>query len=217
VSLEKLKIKNLDKEPVEEFEVLFNPTEYSIEESNTWEEQKRERNKPELQFTSQSLKKLSMEWFFDTYERKEDVRNYTGKIARLLVADIDESNGKRPPRCELSWGPQDPGNADFPFIGVLESVRQQFVLFLSNGTPVRAKLSVSFKEFITPTEQEQEHPQSGSFPAQTYTVKAGETLSAITGRLWKDPGLWRILAAENSLANPRIMEPGQVLAVPPIE
>ncbi len=212
--LEKLKITNLDKTPPEEFEVLFNPTEYSIDESNSWKEQERERRKPELQFTAQTLKKLSMELFFDTYEKKEDVRQHTSKIARLLV--VDESKGKRPPRCQINWGKQDPGG-DFPFVGVLESVRQQFTLFMSDGRPVRAKLSVSFKEFITPSQQEKKNPTSGSFPAQTYTVRAGDTLSAIAGQLWSDPTLWRLLADENTIANPRILKPGQELAVPAIE
>src|SRR5262245_39661216 len=97
---EKLRIKNLDADPIEEFEVLFNPTEDSVEESNSWEEQKRERQKPELQFTSQSLKKLSMELFFDTYESKQDVRTHTSKITRLLVVD-GEGEGARPPVVEL--------------------------------------------------------------------------------------------------------------------
>ena len=43
--LEKLEIENLDTN--DKFEVLFNPTSYTIEDKNTWEEQKRERNKPE--------------------------------------------------------------------------------------------------------------------------------------------------------------------------
>jgi LysM repeat protein len=210
----KLRVKNLDKQ--EEFEVLFNPTQYSIEASNSWKEQERIRSKPELQFTGQSLKKLTMELFFDTYERKEDVRQHTGRITQLLVADIDESNGKRPPRCELSWAQQNPTGSDFPFVGVLESVTQQFVLFLNNGTPVRAKLSVSFKEYIPPTQQQQEHPQTTSFPAQTYTVKAGDTLSAIAAGLWDDPTLWRLLADENAIINPRLLEPGRILTVPPI-
>jgi nucleoid-associated protein YgaU len=100
---------------------------------------------------------------------------------------------------------------------VLESVTQQFVLFLNTGTPVRAKLSVSFKEYNTPTEEERKNPEPTSFPAQTYTVKAGDTLSAIAGALWDDPALWRLLADENTILNPRVLEPGRVLAVPPIE
>ena len=95
-------------------------------------------------------------------------------------------------------------------------VFEQFVLFLGNGTPVRAKLSVGFKEYIPPTKQEQEHPGNRSFPAQTYTVKAGDTLSGIAGGLWDNPTLWRLLADENTIVNPRLLEPGRVLTVPSI-
>ena len=221
----KLKIKNLDTQL--SFEVLFNPTQYSIEESNTWEEQKRLGPKSETQFTGQSLKKLTMELFFDTYEQKEDVRQYTGKIARLLVVEIpdkspdnkspDKSKGKRPPICELSWPEQNPIGGESRVQWVLESVTQQFVLFLSDGTPVRAKLSVRFKEYNTSTKEAQDAPKPASFPAQTYTVTAGDTLSAISGTVWDDPTLWRLLADANTIVNPRVLEPGQVLAVPPIE
>lgn len=213
--LEKLKIENLDKN--EEFEVLFNPTGYSIEGGNTWKEQERERKKPELQFTGQSLKKLSMELFFDTYEQKEDVRQYTGKVARLLVPSVDESNGKRPPKCKISWGPQDPGNSDFPFVGVLETLTQQFVLFDSDGTPIRAKLSVSFKEFVLPEDEAKSNPSHQSFPAETYVVLQGDTLSGIAGQLWQKPQEWRRIAEANKIENPRQLSPGDELIIPPIE
>ena len=215
MALEKLKIKNLDSG--DEFEVLFNPAEYSLEDGNTWEEQERERRKPELQFTKQSLKKLSMELFVDTYEQRQDVRQHSGKVARLLIASIDESDGKRPPICQLTWGPRDPGAGDFPFVGVLESLKQQFVLFLADGTPVRARLSVSFTEYVTPQEQEQRNTQRRSFPAQTHTVRQGETLSGIAADLWKDPSAWRRIAEANGIDNPRLVEPGRVLAVPAVK
>ncbi len=214
MALEKLTLKNQD--TGESFQVLFNPAEYTVEDGNSWEEQKREGRKPELQFTGQSLKTLSMELFVDTYEQRQDVRTYTGKIARLLAVSTTASDGKRPPVCELSWGPLDPGAGDFPFVGVLESLKQQFVLFLSDGTPVRARLSVSFKEFKSPEEQEQEQPRRGSFPAQTHTVQAGETLSGIAGALWRKPELWRLIAETNRIDDPRALVPGVVLAVPAI-
>jgi nucleoid-associated protein YgaU len=77
-------------------------------------------------------------------------------------------------------------------------------------------LSVGFKEYIPPTQHAQAEPKSGSFPAQTYTVKAGDTLSAIAGRLWDNPTLWRLLADENIIVNPRVLDPGRILTVPPI-
>jgi Contractile injection system tube protein/LysM domain len=215
MALEKLKIRNVD--TGEQFDVLFNPTEYSIEDSSKWQDQQGNRRRPELQYTGGERKKLTMELFFDTYEQKQDVRTHTGKLAKLLVVSInDGNNGKRPPIVELSWGPRDPGTGDFPFVCVLESLKQQFTLFTGEGMPVRAKLSVSFKEFRLPVDELQREPRRGSFPAQNYTVKAGETLSGIAAVLWKDPFKWRLLAEANDIDDPRILMPGQLLAVPAI-
>src|SRR6184192_2627916 len=137
MALEPLQIQNLDNREI--FYVLFNPTEYTIEDSSKWEEQEANRRNPELQYTGGDRKKLSMELFFDTYEAKEDVRQYTNKFARLLIVGInDQNSGKRPPIVQLSWGPANP-DSGFPFEGVLESLKQQFVLFTPQGMPVRAK------------------------------------------------------------------------------
>jgi hypothetical protein len=214
MALEKLQIKNLDNE--ETFHVLFNPTEYTIEDSSKWEEQEANRRNPELQYTGGSRKQLSMELFFDTYEAKEDVRQHTSKFARLLVVSInDDNSGKRPPIVRLSWGPANP-DSGFPFEGVLESLRQQFVLFTPQGMPVRAKLNVTFKEFRLPVDELQREPRRNSFPLQTYTVKAGESVSGIAAALWKDPFKWRFLAEANAIDNPRALSPSQVLVVPKI-
>lgn len=214
-SLNKLSIKNLDNG--EEFKVLFNPTEYSFEDSSKWEEQQGNRRRPELQYTGGERKRLSMELFYDTYEAKEDVRLYTGKLQQLLVVTTDGgNNGKRPPVVELSWG-QAQSNVGFPFRCVLESLKQQFTLFTSDGMPVRAKVSVSFKEYELPKEEQQREPRRSSYPAQTYTVREGDTLSGIAAAVWSDPAKWRVLADANDVSNPRALRPGQALIVPAIE
>ena len=214
--LEKLRIQNMDtgEPPVL---VQFNPAEFAVEDANTWQEQERQRRRPTLQFTAQSLKKISLELFFDTYEAGTDVRQRTSALARLLVASIDTSNGKRPPVCQLEWGSARDDSGVFPFIGVMESLKQQFVLFLPSGVPVRARLSVTFKQYISPEEEEQQHPKNNSFPARTYTVEAGDTLSGIAGRLWQRPEDWRRIAELNGIDNPMALDPGRVLAVPYVE
>jgi phage protein U len=215
MAIAKLSIKNLENN--EEFKVLFNPTEYSFEDASKWQEQQGNRRRPELQYTGGERKKLTMELFYDTYEKKEDVRLYTGKLSKLLAVTTDDKNsGKRPPTLELSWGK---ANKDlgFPFKCVLESLKQQFTLFDSDGTPVRAKVSVAFKEYELPKEEQQREPRRGSFPEQTYTVREGDTLSFIAGALWNDPLKWRLLADANGIRNPRILTPGQSLLVPAIE
>lgn len=214
-SLNKLSIKNLDNG--EEFKVLFNPTEYTFEDASKWQEQEGNRRRPELQYTGGERKRLAMELFYDTYEAKEDVRLYTGKLQQLLVVTTDGgNNGKRPPLVELSWG-QAQSNVGFPFKCVLESLKQQFTLFTSDGMPVRAKVSVSFKEYELPKDEQQKEPRRSSYPAQTYTVREGDTLSGIAAAVWNDPAKWRRLAEVNEIPNPRLLEPGQSLIVPAIE
>lgn len=218
--LEKLKIKNLDNNT--KFDVLFNPTEYTIEDSSTWQDFKKPGNNPELQYLGGARKKLSMELFCDTYEQQTDVRLETGKIARLLVPTTNQGNhGKRPPKVQLSWGRADPDSyfGIFPLVWVLEKLTQNFTLFMDDGTPVRAKLTVAFKEFVIPGDEIKRKSKRQSYPMQTYTVKSGETLSGIAASLWKDPSKWRIIAKHegNQIVNPRMIEPGQTLIIPAIK
>jgi len=170
--LEKLQVRNEDTK--ETFAVLFNPSEYTIEDASKWSDQDRMGQKPELHYTGGQRRKLTMELFFDTYESRKDVREHTFKIANLLVFN---SEVHRPPKVTLGWGPGAPGgpHADFPFTGVLESLKQQFVLFLSDGTPVRAKLSVGFLEFTLPQEELQANPANSPNRTKAYVVQEADT------------------------------------------
>ena len=49
-----------------------------------------------------------------------------------------------------------------------------------------------------------------------YTVKSGDTLSAIAGRVYKNPGFWPVLywANHSQIRYANVIEVGQVLAVP---
>lgn len=230
MALAKMSIINVDLEETidqPEVRVLFNPTEYSIEQTNSWEAQNVQGGEPRTQFTRADLRKLTMELFLDSYEESDDeanaidVRTYTDRIARLMVASVDESEGKRPPIIQVTWrdAPANLANPDFPFKGVLTSLRQQFVLFAENGAPVRAKLSISVQEYLTPEEVEQRFPRRSSFPARTYVVRQGDTLSGIAQAMWRKPLEWRRIALANPEIryNPRRLIAGRRLVIPPIE
>lgn len=211
---EKLKIKNED--TGEEFAVLFNPSEYSIDSAAKWKEQEKRGQAPELQYTGGERKKLSMELFFDTYEQQSDVREHTVKLANLLVFNKEKH---RPPKVTLSWGRAAPGGpfADFPFTGVLEGFKQQFTLFMTDGTPVRAKASVNFIQFsLTPEELKKNEAHSAD-KTKTYLVKQGDTVSDIAALFYKDPTQWRPIALANDIDNPRELEPGSALIIPAYE
>jgi|SRR6185503_2541646 len=211
--LEKLRIRNDDTH--EEFSVLFNPTQYSIEDASKWQDQDRMGQQPELHYTGGDRRKLSMDLFFDTYEQRKDVRDHTSKIAGLLVFNREVH---RPPKVTISWGgaPSGGAHADFPFTCVLSTLKQQFVLFLSDGTPARATLTCVFLEFTLPEEELQRNEPSSPDHTKAYVVKEADTLSGIAGMFYRDPRLWRPIADRNDIDDPRRLTPGAVLTIPKI-
>lgn len=215
MGLEKLIITNKDKKT--SFPVLFNPTEYTFEDGSSWQDQERNGQRPEMQYTGGERSKLTMELFFDTYETREDVRKYTSELAKFLLPSLGD--GKRPPVLDLEWGDADPSVATgyFPFTCVLEKLTQKFTLFNESGTPIRATANVTFKQFRLPEEELKRNPQRRSFPFQVYTVRSGDTLGGIAAKHWKDPARWRVIADSNPVENPRLIEPGRTLLIPAIE
>jgi hypothetical protein len=196
----------------EEIRVMFNPEEYTLNKDNNFASQTVPGlRSPLLQFVNGNLRTLEMELLFDTYlphadnsRPLRDVRDETQKIIKLL--DID-SNLHAPPVLMVSW-------ASLQFRCVLARVSQKFILFLPDGRPVRARLTVTFNEFDDAERQAKElNLQTADF-TKVHIVVQSETLSAIAGRLYENPQLWRAIAIENGLADPRSIFTGQPLRVP---
>jgi hypothetical protein len=100
VGLDKATITNL--ETGERIKVMFNPEEYSLDESNTFAEIGIPGLQvPPIQYVRGNTRRLKMELFFDTYELKSDVRYFTQRITALLLPD---PNTKAPPILLFSWG-----------------------------------------------------------------------------------------------------------------
>lgn len=187
--------------------VLFNPTHYSLVQRNSLHEKPVPGlSTPILQYLSGNGRTLSMDLFFDTYERRRDVRKHTDRIYGLLNI---RGPLHRPPICTFTWG-------SFNFRCMLESVTGSFTLFLPDGTPVRARLGVSFKEFVEVERQVRNPPTESADHAKTYLVRRGDTLSSIAAAEYGDPALWRPIAQANRMANPRILPPGTRLSLPAI-
>lgn len=189
-------------------DVLFNPAEYSIQKGNQFAETPLlGLPTPIRQFTSGGAETLTLDLFFDTYEKSEDVRVYTEKVAGLMNIDKDLH---APPTLKFIWG-------KLEFKCVLEQVTKKFTLFVSDGTPVRATLSVTFKEYKTIKEQLEARPLQSADRTKVRIVKEGDSLWLIAAQEYDDPTLWRPIADENKLDNPRFPTPGLELTIPPLE
>jgi LysM repeat protein len=191
----------------EQFDVMFNPEEYSLNRDNNFASQAVPGlSSPLLQFVHGNLRTLEMELFFDTYEKRRDVRDETQKVVRLLDIDPDLH---APPIVRIAW-------ASLQFRCVLARAAQKFIVFLEDGRPVRAKVTVTFNEFVDPGRESREVKRQTSTFSKVHTVVQGETLSGIAARFYEDPKMWRPIAIENGIDDPRSLTTGQSLLIPPL-
>ncbi|MBP3961288.1 LysM peptidoglycan-binding domain-containing protein [Paenibacillus lignilyticus] len=192
----------------EQLEVLFNPSEYSLESANNFAWQTIPGlQTPIAQFISGEATTLSMDLFFDTYEKATDVRLLTAKVSRLLDVDKDLH---APPSCRFVWGSLD-------FKGVVERVSQKFTMFLDSGLPVRATLNVTFRALQSMKEQYQNIPRQSADRTKQKTLKQGDQLWMIAAEEYEDPGEWRAIAEANGIDNPRQLRTGRKIIVPRLD
>jgi LysM repeat protein len=201
------RIQILNEKTNQSFRVMFNPEEYSLSKDNNYASQGIPGlQSPLLQFVHGNLRTLDMELLLDTFEEKQDVRSQTQNIVSLL--DID-SDLHTPPVLRLTWG-------SLEFRCVLAKVSQKFIKFFANGQPARAKLNVTFNEYLdAETQVAAANLQTADF-SKAYTVRQGDTLSGIAARFYEDASKWRPIALSNGIENPLAISTGQELLIPPL-
>lgn len=191
-----------------QFSALFNPTEYTLAKANQIAEAAVPGlQAPILQYVHGNTKTLDMDLYFDTFEEGTDVRGATNNVYNLLLIDPATH---APPICDVSWG-------SFKFTGVVDHVSGKFTLFLANGTPVRATLSVTFKEFIDVDVLVKVQPTESADHRKTRVVKSGDRIDNIANEEYGDPGKWRPIAQVNEMDDPGALVVGDVLIIPALD
>jgi nucleoid-associated protein YgaU len=140
--------------------------------------------------------------FFDTYELGVDVRAYTSQFVGLLDQDPQT---QAPPVLLFSL-------AQFQFQCVLLDANQRYTMFLRDGTPVRATVSVRFQEYVRVDVQIQQGFFAG--PPTLMNITKGKTLSGLANDYLGDPSLWRQIAQANNIDDPFRIPPGTPLTIP---
>ncbi len=203
---------------------MFNPKQYTISKSNKWTERDAKgTNLPILEFSSGDPAALKLELLFDTNEAHswfgnsagEDVRNYTQGLWDMMMVNQqkkDPNTGRsEPPHCKFQWG------SLWSFEAVITSLSQTFTLFKPDGTPVRATVSVDFKQVVDSTKLARQNPTSGGVTGERLrTICEGETLPGIAFEEYGDSNAWRYLADINNLDDPRRLRPGRMLLIKPL-
>lgn len=200
----------------EKIPVLFNPEEYTVNKDNNFAQiAVPGLSAPLIQFVNGNMQTLEMELLLDTYEEHrennkvlnragEDVRNLTNKIIDLM--NINPTT-HAPPKLIFTW-------ASLTFQCVLARVSQRFIMFMPNGTPVRARLQVTFNEFCNLDLEAKEIKRETADYSKLHLVTQGETLSMIAATAYGNPKLWRPIARRNGIDNPQAVSMGMRLIVP---
>jgi nucleoid-associated protein YgaU len=197
--------------------VLFNPEEYTVNKSvNFAQTGVPGLSAPIIQFVNGGLETLAMELFLDTYEEHREgnrVRNRAGDDVRVLVRAITglmavDPTTHAPPVLLFTWG------SSLSFTCVLAQAQQRFTMFMPDGTPVRARVNVTFNEFRNVDLEAKEVKRETADYSKLHEVVQGETLSAIAWRTYGDPAVWRPIALRNDLDDPWRLEVGARLVVP---
>lgn len=199
--------------------VQFNPSEYSLTKGAQIAEIAIPGiDSPILQFVRGQTQVLSMELFFDTTQLGMgeapvlDVRTLTEPLYQLVQI---QSNTHAPPRVRFIWG------AGLSFRAIIDNIAQKFTLFNPLGIPLRATLTVGFKEYQTLEEQLAKLNLQSSDHRKRTLIKAGDTLAGIAYREYGDATQWRRIFEDPQNAeiiqNPRRLPPGREITIPPIE
>lgn len=186
---------------------------------------------PLQQFVRGQAEKLTLELFYDTTddgmgEGAKSVTDWTDRIYSL-VKIVPELHA--PPICTLIWNEEFPGKslgsqtevqikgqARHGFQCVVESVKQKFTLFSSNGVPLRATLSVSLREYKTLDQQLKQLKLSSPDRTHVHVIQEGEGLWSIAAQYYRRPGEWRTIAEQNQIEDPRRLRVGEFVEIPPL-
>lgn len=194
-------------------EFQFNPKEVSITKSAKWDRKPGKRNKqagpPE--FAGPEPCKMTVEMFFDaTLKTDMDVVKSVESLFACCVPTDPQAKKPMPPLVVFTWG----GVSSFP--AFVTQVNAKYMLFASNGVPIRAVCSVTLEEM--PGEPRKQNPSSGALTARkVHDLVDGDSLALLAYREYGDPGMWRPLADYNGVDDPMRLRPGTPIVLPAIE
>jgi hypothetical protein len=214
MSLEKAVITNTA--TGERIAVMFNPEEYTLNRENNFAQiGVPGLSAPIIQFVHGNQQTLEMELFLDTYEAHreggrslnaagDDVRKLAKAVTGLM--SIDPAT-HAPPVLLFTW-------SSLSFTCVLTRASQRFVMFKPDGTPVRARLTVTFSQYSNAELEAKEIKRETADYSKVHVVRQGETLATIAAAAYGDPRNWRPIALRNRIDDPRRVAPGTQLLLP---
>jgi hypothetical protein len=116
----------------------------------------------------------------------------------------------RPNYVKIQWG------SSITFKGVLKSFDISYTLFKPDGSPLRAKISLGFSQYISPTTVKKQDKQASPDVTHLVNVVEGMSLPQLCQRVWNDNSYYVQVAKYNNLNKFRNLTGVSKLIFPPI-
>jgi contractile injection system tube protein/LysM domain-containing protein len=208
----------------ETIQVLFNPTEYTITKTNTWNfKQVQGSSLPPAEFGGGNPRELALSLLLDAslLDGSQSVKSVTDSLFKMMdVGDGQPAGGTRstPPFVTFRWGAVD------TFKAVCTSLTVAYQLFKPNGEPIRADVKLQLKQAEQASTASSSSANQGQNPttralsgAGVHTVQDGDSLPSLAYRAYGDATRWRAIADANGIDDPLRLRRGTPLMLPRLE
>ena len=189
---------------------MFNQDNWSEEEKYEYRDpQPAGTNKTEQRFLGVRPKALSVELLIDgtgASGQKEDV---TAKLIELRRTVGFNGDLHKPNLLFVVFGL-------FIFQGIIETIEIQHTLFRPNGTSLRAKVKLSFKEHEETISKILKADNKSADLTHHRMIRAGDRLDNLCNSIYGSPRFTLEVAKANGLTSFRKLPAGQELVFPPI-
>jgi len=168
---------------------------------------------PELKYQNTPSYSLSFEITIDCTGVVDPKKTDLLKELKALEKIVYNYNGKihRPNFVQLLWG------KNKAFNSVLSTMDTTYTLFKPDGSPLRAKVSFKFNQYVSEKMMSKIMAKQSPDLTHQVTVIEGDTLPALCNKKWQDPKFYIQVARFNNLNKFRKLEGGQKLIFPPIK
>jgi hypothetical protein len=193
----------------EPWHALFNPTELSFSRKNAYNnEPSAGTSQPQTSYANGEPDEITLDLFFDGTGVVESDTTVRARIDALLALAAFQPDTHQPYYLHVFWG-------SWNFLGVMTSAKVTYKIFDREGEPLRATVSATLQEVVAPEVLARTERRESPDLHQTWLVRDGETLDAIAHKVYGSADFWRPLAEVNCLANPRSLDAGRLLLLPP--
>lgn len=195
------------------YTVMINPETIKWQRGIEYNEQQAPNTSaPSQKYKSTPVEKLNFDIVIDCTGIVDSKRVDMNQEISSLESIIYTYNGKihRPNFVKVQWG------KSLVFKGVLKSMDTSYTLFKPDGSPLRAKLSLGFSEYIAPQSVEELDAKKSPDITHLISVVEGNTLPQLCEETWNDDSYYVQVAQYNELNKFRNLKGGQKLIFPPI-